>query len=126
MISTVSSFKMGRRCSFGGCTSDKSVNAAVNFFKFPSNPERCLKWSKAVKSTRTDWRGPKPYSVVCSNHFDDDAFEGGRKSLVLGAQLGFCRRPKLKVNALPMQARSEVGDVYTAQFSIVEVFFILF
>ena len=75
---------------------------------------------------RTSGLKKKIVKPCCSNHFDDDSFEGGRTIPVLGARLGFCHRPKLKVNALPMQARSEVGDVYTAQFSIVEVFFILF
>ncbi|XP_070561301.1 uncharacterized protein [Ptychodera flava] len=116
MISTVTTFNMGRRCSFGGCDSGKNGNGSIiNFFKFPSSVEQSLKWSKIVKSTRTDWKGPKPYSLVCSNHFDDNAFEGGRLGLNLAAQFGLSRRAKLKVNALPMLARSEVGDVYATQ-----------
>ena len=41
-------------------------------------------WSKAVKMTRNDWNGPKPYSVLCSEHFDEESFEGGPLSLWVG------------------------------------------
>ena len=88
------------RCSFGGYA---NINGpVVSYFKFPTNADQCSKWTRVVKSTRTDWKGPKPYSVVCSEHFDDNSFEGGRQSLVLAARFGLSRRPKLKADALPL------------------------
>ena len=103
---------MVRRCSFGNCSS--RPGSVVSFHSFPANSVQCAQWSQAVKMTRTDWKGPKPYSVVCSAHFNKDAFEGGWQSPLVVEQCGYRRRPKLKVNALPIdlvQVQSEAADV---------------
>ena len=104
---------MVRRCSFGDC--GNKVGSGVNFYTFPSGSWQSLQWSRAVKSTRTDWDGPKPYSVVCSQHFDNDSFEGGLQNPVLAKQFGFHRRPKLKTNAVPRQSLEDGNRSYQTE-----------
>ena len=97
---------MVRRCSIGGCANKNSDG--VNLYSFPSNAWQSLQWANAVKRTRADWNGPKPYSVICSDHFDDDSFDGGKQGSVIAATFGFRRRPRLKTNAVPTIFRAQL------------------
>ena len=97
---------MVRRCSFGGCANKNSDG--VNLYGFPSDSWQSLQWANAVKRTRADWKGPKPYSVVCSDHCDDGSFDGGKQSPVIAAAFGFRRRPRLKTNAVPTIFREQL------------------
>ena len=97
---------MVRRCSIGGCANKNSDG--VNLYSFPSNAWQSLQWANAVKRTRADWNGPKPYSVICSDHFDDDSIDGGKQGSVIAATFGFRRRPRLKTNAVPTIFRAQL------------------
>ncbi|XP_070575663.1 uncharacterized protein [Ptychodera flava] len=90
---------MVRRCSFGGCPN--KCGSGISFYGFPSDVWQRTRWSQAVKQTRVDWDGPKPHSVVCSEHFPEESFDGGKQNALVAIRYGYRRRPKLKSNAVP-------------------------
>ncbi|XP_070566030.1 uncharacterized protein [Ptychodera flava] len=91
---------MGRSCSIGWCTNNMSSEASL--FRFPSDKVLRQLWSEVVKSTRADWDGPKMYSFICSDHFDEDSYlYGSERHHHPRLQFGYRRRPRLKPNAVP-------------------------
>ena len=88
---------MPRRCIAAGC--DGVGGKDYSLHKFPKDEEIRKKWIRAVKEQRSNWKGPSPYSLLCSKHFTEDCFitEGVR----FRDDLGMPTAKRLKPDAVP-------------------------
>ncbi len=57
---------MGKSCCAVGCSNRFRKGSGVNFYRFPEDKERKLRWIAAVG--RKDWM-PTKYTWLCSDHF---------------------------------------------------------
>ena len=87
---------MFARCIAAGCSNVRSDT--VSLFRFPKDPALRQRWTKQVKRTRANWKGPSDSSVLCSKHFTESCFE---PITGIGATFGLKMRPKLKPDAVP-------------------------
>lgn len=55
-----------KRCSFGDCTSNETLNNGLTFYSFPKDPLRRKKWIEVSGCT-----SPAYHSYICELHFDD-------------------------------------------------------
>ena len=74
-----------------GKKSDSGAISRVVLFRFPEKAMIKNRWIRALHMFK--W-SPKPNSVLCSLHFDEDSFLPGSLNDPL-------QRPKLKLNAVP-------------------------
>ena len=86
-------YNMGKSCIAGGCTN--THRQGVSLFRFPSDDRLRKKWTRQIQRTRAKWKGPTPYSYVCSKHFTEDCFEP------LSGKLGIQMKKMLKPGAVP-------------------------
>lgn len=42
---------------------------------FPKDERQRAAWTRFVKLTRADWTGPSQYTVICSEHFNEECYE---------------------------------------------------
>lgn len=63
----------GRMCVVAGCSKRQSDGVSVHVF--PKDERQRAAWVRFVKLTRADWSGPSQYTVICSDHFNDDWYE---------------------------------------------------
>lgn len=63
----------GRMCVVAGCSKRQSDGVSVHVF--PKDERQRAAWVRFVKLTRADWSGPSQYTVICSDHFNDDCYE---------------------------------------------------
>ena len=63
---------MGKCCCAVGCSERYFKGCGLQFYRFPSNPQRKNSWIAAVN--RKDWQ-PTEYTWICSKHF-----VGGKKN----------------------------------------------
>ena len=57
---------MVKSCCAVGCHNKYEKGKGIQFYRFPTDPERKSKWVSAV--SRKDWE-PTEYSWICSEHF---------------------------------------------------------
>ena len=84
---------MGRRCIVAGCSNTTKIG--VSLHKFSSDVRKRKQWIHQVRKNRADWKEPSAYSVVCSDHFTEDCFEG------MAEKLGLKIKRILKPDAVP-------------------------
>ena len=88
---------MPRRCIAAGCDSVGGKGSSLH--KFPKDEALRKKWIKAIKEQRSNWDGPSPYSLLCSNHFTEDCF------ITVGVrfrdEMGMPTAKRLKPDAVP-------------------------
>lgn len=64
----------GKRCVAWGCSKTyKDGDVSLHSFPF-DRPEILRQWTNFVGKSRKNWNGPSKYSVLCSDHFDADAY----------------------------------------------------
>ena len=87
--------KMVKRCVAAGCS---NTNAdGVSLYKFPKDEALRSQWIKQVQRFRAEWTATS-YSVLCSQHFNDDCFEPDSK---IAATFGMQKAKRLKSGAVP-------------------------
>lgn len=63
-----------KRCVAWGCNKTYK-NSEVSLHSFPfDRPEILRQWTNFARTSRKNWNGPSKYSVLCSDHFDADAY----------------------------------------------------
>ena len=87
---------MVKRCIAAGCAN--TYKHGVGLFGFPQEAKLRDQWTREVKKTRDQWKGPSQHSVICSDHFTDESFESGTH---LEAQFGLLKRRRLRPDAVP-------------------------
>ena len=63
---------MGKRCVVFGC--GNTHKQSVSLFYFPKELLYNKAWNTFVSTSRKDWSHNSGHSVVCSAHFETDAF----------------------------------------------------
>ncbi|XP_061195141.1 THAP domain-containing protein 10-like [Saccostrea echinata] len=69
----MASKSVGRMCVVAGCSKRQSDGVSVHVF--PKDERLRAAWCRFVKLTRADWSGPSKYTVICSDHFNEDCYE---------------------------------------------------
>ena len=72
-----------------------TTKAGVSLHKFSSDKSLQRRWILQVKRTRANLKESSAFSVVCSEHFTEDCFEG------MAEQLGLKMKRMLKPAAVP-------------------------
>lgn len=70
-----------RICCAVNCTNSCSLGSGKSFYRFPFHKPDLL-WKWAFNVGREKWK-PSQYTVLCSDHFEDDCFEGKAESIRL-------------------------------------------
>ena len=70
---------MGRHCCVTYCTNNSAKTTGISYYQIPTNPEKRLKWCKAINRVATTadgrvipgklWVPKSDYHYVCSQHF---------------------------------------------------------
>lgn len=63
----------GRMCVVAGCSKRQTDDVSVH--SFPKDERQRAAWTRFVKLTRADWTGPSQYTVICSEHFNEECYE---------------------------------------------------
>ena len=63
---------MPKRCIAAGCEGTGGKDYSLH--KFLKDEEIRKKWIRTIKEQRSNWKGPSPYSLLCSKHFMEDCF----------------------------------------------------
>ena len=87
---------MVKSCIAAGCSNQ--LKDGVSLFKFPTEKNLRLKWTRQVQRTRAEWKGPTNNSYVCSKHFTEDCFQ---PLSVMSARMGMSMKQMLKPDAIP-------------------------
>ena len=71
---------MPNRCVVMGCCSYPDNKNYITLFGYPRDPVLKRKWTKAIQSTRANFKEPDTdkkcsSTCVCSEHFSDEEFE---------------------------------------------------
>ena len=88
---------MPRRCVAAGCNTKGGEGYSLH--EFPREESLRVKWTRAVKQQRMDWKGPTAASLLCSKHFKLDCFvtEGVRYR----DSIGIPTKKRLKPGSIP-------------------------
>ena len=89
---------MVKSCITAGCSNQ--LKDGVSLFKFPTEKNLRLKWTRQVQRTRAEWKGPTNNSYVCSKHFTEDCFQ---PLSVMSARMGMSMKQMLKPDVMPYQ-----------------------
>lgn len=106
----------GKRCVAWGCNKTYK-NGDVSLHSFPfDRPEILRQWTNFVRTSRKNWNGPSKYSVLCSDHFDADAYPAKYRIMETVGQIVHAKT--LNKDAVPTkpsknQPQQENGDVET-------------
>lgn len=106
----------GRMCVVAGCSKRQSDGVSVHVF--PKDERQRAAWVRFVKLTRADWSGPSQYTVICSDHFNDDCYEVRFSYMKdFGIPVNKCLI-KGSVPSIYICTQSERGINWTRHFSI--------
>ena len=101
---------MVKRCVAAGCSN--TYSNGVSLFHFPKDHARRQQWIKQAQRTRSQWKGPREHSVLCSDHFNEDCFE---PDTAIASNLGLDKpRRRLKADAVPTVFKRAAAPVLTA------------
>lgn len=89
---------MPAHCVAANCNNSNKDHVLLH--KFQTDPKRRTEWVIQVKRNRANWTGPSEFSVLCSDHFSAECFDGGQE---LRRSLGFGTRKRhiLREDAVP-------------------------
>lgn len=101
----------GRMCVVAGCSKRQADGVSVHIF--PKDQRQRAAWVRFVKLTRADWPGPSQYTVICSEHFNEDCYEA-RFSLMkdFGIPANKCLRKGSVPSIYPKRKRDELNDAF--------------
>ena len=103
----------GRMCVVAGCNNRPSDTVSVHVFL--KDERQRAAWTRFVKLTRAEWKGPSDYTVVCSEHFTDERFE---TQFSLMREFGIPRKKRLCPGAVPSRyPKRRVDDLNEAFIS---------
>lgn len=65
--------RKGHNCVVAGCSKRQTDDVSVH--SLPKDERQRAAWTCFVKIIRADWTGPSQYTVICSEHFNEDCYE---------------------------------------------------
>ncbi|XP_061190833.1 uncharacterized protein LOC133198949 [Saccostrea echinata] len=107
----MASKSVGRMCVVAGCSKRQSDGVSVHVF--PKDERLRAAWCRFVKLTRADWSGPSKYTVICSDHFNEDCYE---VHFSLMKDFGIPAKKRLRQGSIPSiypkRKRDQLNDAF--------------
>lgn len=103
----------GRMCVVAGCSKRQTDDVSVH--SFPKDERQRAAWTRFVKLTRADWTGPSQYTVICSEHFNEECYE---RQHFLMKDFGIPTKKRLVPGSVPSiypkRKRDELNEAFIA------------
>eukprot|EP00105_Crassostrea_gigas_P001462 XP_011413654.1 PREDICTED: THAP domain-containing protein 10 [Crassostrea gigas] len=101
----------GRMYVVAGCSKRQTDDVSVH--SFPKDNRQRAAWTRFVKLTRADWTGPSQYTVICSEHFNEECYE--RQHFLL-KDFGITTKKRLVPGSVPSiypkRKRDELNEAF--------------
>lgn len=103
----------GRMCVVAGCSKRQTDNVSAH--SFPKDERQRAAWTRFVKLTRADWTGQSQYTVICSEHFNEECYE---RQHYLTKDFGIPTKKRLVPGSVPSiypkRKRDELNEAFIA------------
>lgn len=100
-------------CVVAGCSKRQTDDVSVH--SFPKDERQRAAWTRFVKLTRADWTGPSQYTVICSEHFNEECYE---RQHFLMKDFGIPTKKRLVPGSVPSiypkRKRDELNEAFIA------------